>query len=80
MELTQRLQPIQGKAYQMFTEVEGRGEELEKFVTADEQCLEGLVNDVVIQEFIEQEAKAQQQVKEAQATLKDFEAKLSRSE
>jgi hypothetical protein len=29
MEVTQRLQPIQYKAYQLFTEVEGRGEELE---------------------------------------------------
>jgi hypothetical protein len=29
MEVTQRLQPIQDKAYQFFIEVEGRGAELE---------------------------------------------------
>jgi chromosome segregation ATPase len=80
MEVTQRLQPVQDKAYQLFTEVEGRGAELEQVVTTVEQHLEGPVNDAVIQEFIEQEAKAQQQVKEARATLEDFEAELPRSE
>jgi hypothetical protein len=53
MEVTQRLQPIQDEACQLFTEIEGRGEELEKVVTAAEQHLEGPVNEVVIQEFIE---------------------------
>jgi hypothetical protein len=62
MEVNQRLQPIQDKAYQLFTEVKGRGAELEQVVTAAEQCLEGPVNNVVIQEFVEQEAKAHHQV------------------
>jgi hypothetical protein len=80
MEVTQRLQPIQDKAYQLFTEVEGRGEELEQVVTAAEQCLEGPVNEVVIQEFTAQEVMAQQQVEAARAKLKAFEAELPRSE
>ena len=60
-------------------DIEGRGVELEKFVTAAEQHLEGPVNEVVIQEFVEQEAVAQQQVEAARATLKDFEAELVRT-
>jgi hypothetical protein len=56
MEVTQRLQPIQDKAYQFFTEVEGQGVELEQVVIAVEQCLEGPVNEVVIQDFTAQEA------------------------
>jgi hypothetical protein len=51
MEVTQRLQPIQDKAYQLFTEIEGQGAKLEQVVTAFEQCLEGPVNEAVIQEL-----------------------------
>jgi hypothetical protein len=40
-----------GQACQLFTEIEGRGEELEQVITAVEQRLEGPVNEVVIQEF-----------------------------
>jgi hypothetical protein len=39
-----------------------------------------LVNEAVIQEFIEQEAIAQQQVEAAGAKLEAFEAELVRSE
>jgi hypothetical protein len=53
MEVTERLQPIQDKDYQFFTEVEGRGEELEQVVTIVEQCLKGPINNTVIQEFTE---------------------------
>jgi hypothetical protein len=53
MEVTQRLQPVQDKDYQLFTEMEGRGEELEQVITAAEQCLERPVNEAVIQEFTE---------------------------
>jgi hypothetical protein len=63
MEVTQRLQPIQDEAYQLFAEIEGRGAELEQVITAAEHRLEGPVNEAVIQEFIEQEVVAQQQVK-----------------
>jgi hypothetical protein len=42
------------------TEVESQGAELEKVINVVEKCLEGLVNDAVIQEFIEQEVIAQQ--------------------
>jgi hypothetical protein len=80
MEVTQRLQPVQDKAYQLFTEVEGQGAELEQVVTTAEQRLEGPINDAVIQEFIEQEAIAQQQVEAARAKLEAFEAELVRSE
>jgi hypothetical protein len=64
MEVTQRLQPVQDEACQLFEDIEGRGKELEQVVTTVEQLLEGPVNEAVIQEFTEQEALAQQQVKE----------------
>jgi hypothetical protein len=51
MEVTQWIQPIQDKSYQFFTEVEGRGVELEQVVTAVEQHLEGPVNDAFVQDF-----------------------------
>jgi hypothetical protein len=80
IEVTQRLQPIQYKAYQFFTEVEGRGAKLEQVVTEVKQRLEGLVNDVVIQEFIEEEAMEQKQVEVARANLEVFEEELPKSE
>jgi hypothetical protein len=80
MEVTQRLQPVQDKACQLFTEVESRGAELEQVVSAAEQCLEGPVNDALIQEFVEQEVVAQQQVEAARAKLEAFEAELIRPE
>jgi hypothetical protein len=80
MEVTQRLQPIQDEACQLFAEIEGRGAELEQVVTVAEQRLEGPINEAVIQEFVEQEVMAQQQVEDARAKLEDFEAELPRSE
>jgi hypothetical protein len=65
MEVTQRLQPVQDELCQLFEEIEGQGGELEQVVTIVEQCLEGLVNEEVIQEFAEKEALAQQQVETA---------------
>jgi hypothetical protein len=65
MEVTQRLQPLQHEACQLFSEIKYRGEKLEKVITATEQCLEVPVNEVVIQEFAKQEAMAQQQVEVA---------------
>jgi hypothetical protein len=79
MEITQKLQPVQDKAYQLFTEVEGQGEELEQVSTTAEQRLEGPVNDAVIQEFVEQELVAQQQVEAVRAKLEAFEAELPTS-
>jgi hypothetical protein len=40
---------MQDKAYQLFTKVEGQGEELEEVIIVAKQCLEGLVNDALIQ-------------------------------
>jgi hypothetical protein len=51
MEVSQRLQPVQEKACQLFTEVESQGVELEQLVNTTEQCLEGPVNEALIQEF-----------------------------
>ena len=62
MEVTERLQPIQDEACQLFTEIEGQGEELDQVVTAAKQRLEGPVNEDVIQEFVEHEAVEHQQV------------------
>jgi hypothetical protein len=80
MEVTQKLQPVQDAACLLFEEIEGRGAELEQVVTSVEQCLEGPVNEAVIQEFVEQEALAQQQVEAARAKLEAFEAELPRPE
>jgi hypothetical protein len=49
----------------LFTEVEGQGAKLEQVVTTAKHLLEGPINDEFIQEFIEQEAIAQQQVEAA---------------
>ena len=59
MEITQKLQPVQDKAYQLFTEVEGQGVELEQVLTIAEQCLEGPINDAVIHKCFEKEDVAQ---------------------
>jgi hypothetical protein len=80
MEVTQRLQPIQDKACQLFTEIEVQGAELEEVVTATKKCLEGPINKASIQEFTEQEASTQQQVEASQTKLEDFEAKIPKSE
>jgi hypothetical protein len=53
---------------------------LEQIVIVVEQRLEGPVNEAVIQEFVEQEALAQQQVEAARVKLEDFEAELPRPE
>ena len=60
MEVTQRLQPIQDEACQIFVDIKGRGGELEQVIIVAEQCLEGHVNEIVIQEFIEQDVMEQQ--------------------
>jgi hypothetical protein len=71
---------VQEKACQLFTEVENQGVELEQVVSAAEQCLEGPVNDALIQEFTEQEVIALQQVEEARAKIEAFEAEFLRPE
>jgi surfactin synthase thioesterase subunit len=58
MEITQKLQHVQDKSYQLFTEVEGQGVEFEQVSTMAEQRLEGPVNDAVIQEFPKKECVA----------------------
>jgi hypothetical protein len=65
MEITQKLQHVQDKAYQLFPEVEGQGIELEQVVTTIEQHLEGPINDALIHEFTEKEVIAQKQVEVA---------------
>ena len=56
MEVSQRLQLVQEKACQLFTEVEIQGVEIEQVVSSIEQHLAGPVNDALIEEFTEQEA------------------------
>jgi hypothetical protein len=80
MEVTQRLQPIQDEACQLFAKIEGRGEKLEQVVTAIEQRLEGPINEALIQEFFEKEVMAQQQIESARAELEAFEAELPKPE
>jgi hypothetical protein len=58
MEVSQRLQPIQEKACQLFTKVESYGTNLKQVVIPAEQRLEGPINDAMIQEFTEQEVVA----------------------
>jgi hypothetical protein len=64
----------------LFTEVEGQEVELEQIVTTTEQRLEGPINDAFIQDFVEQEVVAQQQVEAARAKLEAFEAELVKPE
>jgi dGTP triphosphohydrolase len=80
MEVTQQLQPLQDKACQLFIEIENQGTDLEQVVNSAQQCLEGLVNATLIQEFVEQEAVAMQEVEVARAKLEAFEAELIRPE
>jgi hypothetical protein len=62
----------------MFSEIEVRREELDQVVIASEQCLEGPINEAIIQDFIEHEDIAQQQVEATPANIKYFEAKIPR--
>jgi hypothetical protein len=55
MDVSQRLQPLQEKEFQLFSELESQGVELEQGVITAEQHLEGPLNNTVIQEFTEQE-------------------------
>jgi hypothetical protein len=80
IEVSQRLQPVQEKACQLFTEVESQGAELEQVIMRVEQLLEGPVNDALIQEFTKQEFVALQQVEAARAKLEVFEVELLRPE
>jgi hypothetical protein len=48
MEVSQRLQPIQEKACQLFVELENQEYELEQVVIIAKQHLEGPLNDTVI--------------------------------
>jgi hypothetical protein len=80
MEVTQRLQSVQEEAYTLFEELEGQGSQLEQVVVTMKQCLEGPVTEQVIQDFVEQEALAKQQVEEAQTKLEAFEAVFPRLE
>jgi hypothetical protein len=65
MEVSQQIQSIQEKACQLFPELESQGAELEQVFITAEQCLEGPLNDTVIQEFNEQEVITLQQVEAA---------------
>ena len=76
MEVTQRLQPTQDEACQLFVEIEGWGVEMEQVVTTVELFLEGPINEATIQEFIEKKTLAQHQVEIAWSKLEDFEAEL----
>jgi hypothetical protein len=71
MEVSQRLQPVQEKACQLFTEVESQGIELEQVVNTAEQCLEGPVNEALIQEFVEQEAVAMHRSKQLEPSSRN---------
>ena len=71
---------MQEKACQIFTEVENQGVDLEQVVHTIEQCLEGPVNEALIQEFVDQEVVARQQVEASRAKLKAFKAELIRPE
>jgi chromosome segregation ATPase len=80
MDISQRLQPLQEKACQLFTKHESQGAELEQVSITIEQCLEGPLNDIVIREFTEQDIVALQQVEVARTKLEAFEEELIRPE
>jgi hypothetical protein len=80
MEVTQRLHSMQDEACMVFEEIKGQGSQLDQVVVTVEQRLEGHVTKKLIQEFVEKEAQAKQQVEVAQDKLEAFEAALPRSE
>jgi hypothetical protein len=80
MEVTQKLQLMKDESYTIFEEVEGQGLELDQLVVTMEHHLEGPNTEKVIQEFVEHEFLAKQQVEAARANLEAFEAALPRSE
>jgi hypothetical protein len=80
MEVTQRLQPVQDEVCQLFEDIKGQGAELEQVVIVVQLFLEGDINKVVIQDFIEQEALVKKHVEKARAKLEAFEVDLPRSE
>jgi hypothetical protein len=63
----------------VFEEIKGQGSQLDQVVATMEQCLEGPVTEKIIQELVEKEAQAKQQVEVAQAKLEAFEVALPRS-
>jgi hypothetical protein len=65
MEVTQKLQLVQDKACKVFEEIDSQGSQIDQVVAAVEQHLEGPLTEKIVQELIEQEAKARQQVEEA---------------
>jgi hypothetical protein len=71
---------VQEEACVVFEEIEGKRLQLDQVVVTVEQCLEGPVIEKMIQEFVEQDAQAKQQVEEDRANLEAFEATLPRYE
>jgi hypothetical protein len=61
----------------MLEEIDGQGSQLDQVVVSIEQHLEGPVIEKTIQELVEKEAQAKQQVKAAQVKLEAFKAVLS---
>jgi hypothetical protein len=76
MEVTQQLQPLQDKACQLFLEIENQGTELQQVLIIAKKRLEGPINNTLIQEFVEQEEIAKQQVEADRAKLEVLEAEL----
>jgi hypothetical protein len=74
------LQPLQEKACQLFAELESQGAELEQGSITKKQRMEGPLNDTLIQEFIEQETIALQQVEAIRSKIEAFEVELVRPE
>ena len=72
MEVTQQIKPLQDKACQLFLEIENQGIELQQVVITAEQCLEGPVNNALIQEFTEKEEITKKQIEEAWSKLEAF--------
>jgi hypothetical protein len=67
---------VQDQACLLFTKVESQGIEIEHVILSAEQCLEGPVNDALIQEFIEQEATTKKQVEATRAKIEAFKVEL----
>jgi hypothetical protein len=54
---------VQDEACKFFKEIDHQGSQIDQVVATIEQCLEGPVTELTVQELVEQVAQARQQVK-----------------
>jgi hypothetical protein len=80
MEVAQKLKPVQDEACKVFEEMEGQGSQLDQVVATVEKHLEEPVTKQMVQELVEQEAQAKQQVEATRVNIEAFKETFPRPE